>query len=299
VTLSDERRATSDYLGTHVSTAGGVCKAFERGEAVGASAIQIFTKSNFQWKGRPIAKSEAEEFRRQAAARSVSVGAHSGYLINLGAECGPNLRRSLASTIEEVERAGQLGIPYVVLHPGNHLGAGEKKGLRSIAGNLREVLDATAGSPVRISLETTAGQGTSLGCRFEHLAELVARVGLPDRLAVCFDTCHVLAAGYDLAGKPDAVLEEFDRVVGLNRVVLFHLNDSKGGCGSRIDRHEHIGRGKVGLDAFRVILNDPRLRSIPKILETPKDPAGKWDRRNLKLLRNLIGSSRRPAWSAP
>ncbi len=280
--------AVHDYLGSHVSTAGGLTKAFERAESVGCGALQIFTKNNFRWSGKPLGKDQAAEFRALLAAKKMPVGSHSGYLINLGAVSGPHLERSLASTIEELSRADMLGIPFVVLHPGCHLGMGEKAGLRLIAAHLKMVLAATKKSRVRIALETTAGQGTSLGCRFEHLAELHDRVGCPERLAVCFDTCHVFAAGYDLSSNPEKILKEFDRVVGLKQIVMFHFNDSKGGLGSRLDRHEHIGKGKIGLEAFRVIQNERLFRRIPKILETPKDDAGKNDRMNLKLLRSLV-----------
>jgi deoxyribonuclease IV len=279
---------TADLLGSHVSTAGGVAAAFQRAESVGCGAFQIFTKNNFQWSGKPLEPDEAAQFRALLAAKKMPVGAHSGYLINLGAASGPNLEQSIASMIEEIQRADLLGIPYVVLHPGSHLGAGEKPGIRTIAAHLKKILAATRKSKVRIALETTAGQGTCLGCRFEHLAELYERVGHPERLAICFDTCHVFAAGYDLAANPEKVLKEFDRVVGLKEIVMFHFNDSKGERGSRLDRHEHIGKGRIGLAAFRVILNERKLKKVPKILETPKDPAGKFDRMNLKLLRSMV-----------
>jgi deoxyribonuclease-4 len=277
-----------DLLGSHVSTSGGLAKAFDRAQAVGCGAFQIFTKNNFQWSGKPLGDTEVSEFRTRLTTAGMPVGAHSGYLINLGAASGPNVGKSIASMIEEIERADALGIPFVVLHPGNHLGAGESAGLRTIASHIRKVLSATKRSKVRVALETTAGQGTSIGCKFEHLAELYEKIDRPSRLAVCFDTCHVFAAGYDIGSKPEKVLRDFDRIVGLDKIVMFHFNDSKGGLGSRLDRHEHIGRGKIGIEPFRVILNDRRLKAIPKILETPKDEAGKFDRRNLKLLRSLI-----------
>jgi len=278
----------NDYLGSHVSTAGGLVKAFERAESVGCGALQVFTKNNFQWSARPLDRGEAAAFRALLAEKKMRIGAHSGYLINLAAASGPNVEKSIASTIEELERADALAIPFVVLHPGSHLGSGEKAGLRAIASRLKKILSATKKSAVRIALETTAGQGTCLGGRFEHLAELYDRVGLPDRLAFCFDTCHVFAAGYDLRSRPEKVLKEFDRIVGLKRIVMFHLNDSKGDLGSHLDRHEHIGKGRIGLEAFGVILNEKSLRAVPKILETPKDEAGKFDRKNLALLRKLV-----------
>lgn len=286
----ERRPVVSDFLGSHISTAGGLSKAFDRAASVGCGSFQIFTKNNFQWAGKPLDRDEVAEFKRLLAAQKIPVGSHSGYLINLGAASGPNLDKSIASMIEEIERAGALGIPFVVLHPGNHLGAGEKAGIRTIAAHLKKILAATKKSAVRIALETTAGQGTSIGCRFEHLAEIYERVGSPVRLAVCFDTCHVFAAGYDLRSQPEKVLREFDRLVGFKEIVMFHFNDSKGDLGSRLDRHEHIGKGKIGLDAFRVILNERRFRDVPTILETPKDEAGKNDRMNLKLLRSLISS---------
>ena len=278
----------NDHLGSHVSIAGGVVAAFGRAIAVGCGAFQIFTKNNFRWSGKPLGREEAAKFRSLLAERKMPIGSHSGYLINLGAASGPNVEKSIASTIEELSRAEELGIPFVVFHPGSHLGAGEKAGLRTIAARFKKILQASKKSPVRIALETTAGQGSCLGGRFEHLAELYDRVGSAERLAVCFDTCHVFAAGYDLRSRPEKVLKEFDRVVGLKRIVIFHFNDSKGELGSRLDRHEHIGKGRIGLEAFRVILNERLFREVPKILETPKDDAGKFDRMNLKLLRSLV-----------
>ncbi len=278
----------TDCLGSHVSTAGGVLKAFERASAVGARAIQIFTKNNFQWAASPLPAEDAGRFREMLEETGLPIGAHSGYLINLGVRAGPHLEKSLRSAIEEIQRAELLGIPFVVLHPGSHLGAGESAGLKTIASHLKNVFKATRKCRARIALETTAGQGTCLGGRFEHLAELYERIGQPERLAVCVDTCHVFAAGYDIARKPEKILSEFDRVVGLDKIVMFHFNDSKGALGSRLDRHEHIGCGKIGVDAFRVILKDKRFARVPKILETPKDKLGKLDRKNLKVLRSLL-----------
>ncbi|MBV9463414.1 MAG: deoxyribonuclease IV [Verrucomicrobiae bacterium] len=288
----------TDFLGSHVSVAGGVVNAFERGRAVGCAALQVFTKSNFQWAGHPLHEDEVRRFREALAGSAMPIGAHSGYLINLGAAGGPNLKKSIDSTIEELVRAHLLGIPFVVLHPGSHLGGGEEAGLKRIAQHLKEIFSATRELDVKIALETTAGQGSCLGGKFEHLAELYRLVNQPERLAVCFDTCHVFAAGYDFARQPDRVLEEFDRVVGLGEIVMFHFNDSKGERGSRLDRHEHIGEGKIGLDAFRVILRDRRFERVPKILETPKDKTGRLDRKNLKVLRSLMSGEARPRASS-
>lgn len=270
-----------------MSIAGGVDRALERGASIGCTAIQIFLKNNMQWAGAPFAAAAVARFRER---RTVPVFAHSTYLINLAATNGQFRRRSIASLTDEIRRAAQLGVALIVLHPGSHMGAGEAAGLRAVAGSLDEVLDATAKLPVRVALETTAGQGTNLGYRFEHLAEIFARVKRPERLAVCVDTCHVFAAGYDLrtpAGYRKMV-RELDRLVGVGQVAAFHLNDSKAPLGSRVDRHEHIGKGQIGLTGFRCVLRDRRWREVPMVLETPKGAEMREDVENLRVLRSLL-----------
>ena len=278
-------------LGAHMSIAGGVDLAPLRGRQVGCRTIQLFTKSSNQWRARSLPSEEIDRFRAnlQVAAIAPAV-AHGAYLINL-ASTNPALhQRSMAACLEELERAEALGISCLVIHPGAHMGAGEEAGLRQVANSLRELLKRTKGYRVRVVLETTAGQGTTLGYRFEQIALLLDQIGLPERTGVCLDTCHLFAAGYDIR-TPDGytnVLRLFDEVVGIPSLKVIHLNDSKKELGCRVDRHEHIGKGAIGLEAFRCLVADTRLRGIPMIIETPKDGDFiKADRRNLKLLRNL------------
>lgn len=270
-----------------MSIAGGVDRALERAASIGCAAVQIFLKNNMQWAGKPLATDEVARFR---ARRAVPVFAHSAYLINLAATNRSFRRRSLVALTDEIHRAAQLGLPFIVMHPGAHMGAGEAAGLRAVAGGLDEVLGATASLPVRIALETTAGQGTNLGYRVEQLAEIFARVKRPERLAVCVDTCHAFAAGYDLRTPAGyrRLVGDLERQVGVEHVVAFHLNDSKTPLGSRVDRHEHIGKGELGLAAFRRVLRDPRWRDVPMVLETPKGADLREDVENLRVLRGLL-----------
>ncbi len=265
-----------------MSIAGGVDRAIERGLSIGCEAIQIFLKNNMQWSGPPLREDEVARFRKHA----VPVFAHSGYLINLAAPHS----RSVEALVEEIRRADRLGVPFIVLHPGAHLGAGEAEGLRRVVGHLDEVFAATASSDVCIALETTAGQGTCLGYRLEHLAEILQRARHPQRLAVCVDTCHLFAGGYDIRTKHgyEAVMRELDHLIGCRRIVAFHLNDSKKPLGSRVDRHEHIGKGLLGLEAFRCLLRDERWERLPMVLETPKGEAMREDIENLRVLRALM-----------
>jgi len=281
-------------LGAHISIAGGVDQAVERGRRTGCDTIQIFTRGNMQWRSRPLRAEEIAAFKQLRDATGIGpVFAHNCYLINLGATHPVTLRRSIEGMVDELQRADALGLPFVVAHPGAHLGAGEDAGLRRIAGSLKEVFRQTHGSPVKIALETTAGQGSNLGCRFEHLADIIARVG-PERLAVCVDTCHLLAAGYDIRTPKTfaAVARDFARIIGWKFLVAVHLNDSKTPLGSCVDRHEHIGRGYVGKEAFRLVLNHPHFSRIPGVLETPKgdfEGVSALDKANLRRLRSLLG----------
>ncbi|WP_432818496.1 deoxyribonuclease IV [Trichloromonas sp.] len=275
-------------LGAHMSIAGGLDRAFARGEAVGCTALQIFTKNASQWRGKPIDDAAVRAFR-EAWQESVigPVIAHDSYLINLAAPDAELWEKSKAAFRDELQRCARLGIPWLVMHPGSHRGQGEGAGLLRVAAALREIL---ADSPVEVGvlLENTAAQGSYLGGRFEHLAEILARV--PEgHLGVCFDTCHAFAAGYDLAGAEgyERVMEEFDRRVGLENLRAFHLNDCQKGLGSRVDRHEQIGRGSIGRASFAALMRDARFTAIPKILETPKGENDAWDRINLALLRQL------------
>ncbi len=279
-----------DFIGAHMSMAGGFLKAWERADDAGCQALQVFTKNNMQWHGPAIPEVSAAAFKKHTVARRLPACGHASYLINLGATNAATLQKSKAALLDELHRAEQLGLPLLVLHPGNHMGAGEKKGLTTIAASLRSVLEQCPRNRVKIALETTAGQGTGLGCRFEHLAEIDHQVGLRSRIGFCFDTCHVFAAGYDISRAKGltATIKEFDQLLGLKRILAFHFNDSKCGLGSRVDRHEHIGKGHIGIEPFREILNTRAFENVPKILETPKGPAVRADANNLKLLRSLI-----------
>ncbi|MCI0407240.1 MAG: deoxyribonuclease IV [Acidobacteria bacterium] len=282
-------------LGAHMSIAGGIDLAPIRGKEIGCQTIQLFTKSSNQWRARPLLPDEIERYQANLRAAEIAPAvAHDSYLINL-ASTDPELhRKSMAAFLEELERAEALGIPYLVTHPGAHMGAGDESGLRQVVNSLRELLKQTKGYRVQVVIETTAGQGTSLGYRFEQIAALLDQIGLPERTGVCLDTCHVFAAGYDIR-TPEGyanVLGAFDTVVGISHLRVIHLNDSKKELGCRVDRHEHIGKGAIGLEAFRCVLTDPRLRGVPMILETPKDDDFVVaDRRNLATLRRLTEDS--------
>ena len=295
------RDAPDLLLGAHMSIAGGVDLAPLRGQQVGCRTIQLFTKSSNQWRARPLPPEEIERFRANLQTTGIApAAAHDSYLINLASTDPALHHKSMAAFLEELERAEALGIPYLVAHPGAHMGAGEEAGLRQVAISIRELLKRTRGYQVQAVLETTAGQGTSLGHRFEQIAAILDQIGLPERTGVCLDTCHVFAAGYDIR-TPDgyaSVIREFDRTVGIANLKVIHLNDSKKGFGCRVDRHEHIGKGAIGLEAFRCLVTDPCLRGLPMIIETPKDNDFVWaDSRNLKTLRRLArnpDAARRP-----
>jgi deoxyribonuclease-4 len=278
-------------FGAHMSTGGGVWKALQRGTSLGCEIVQIFVKNNMQWFGKPHGPDDLARYANELASQILScVFGHTGYLINLGAPEGENRERSLKSLIQEIHLATDLGLPFLVHHPGAHLGTGEEAGLRNIVAGLNEVFRATKDSPVRIALENTAGQGTCLGHKISHLAAIFDHVQKPERLAVCLDTAHFFEAGYDLRTPKGwhAAIDEVDALVGLDQVLAFHLNDSKTDFGSRVDRHAHIGQGKIGREAFRHIVNDPRLRDLPGCLETPKSADLHEDRENLAVLRGLV-----------
>lgn len=277
-------------LGAHMSIAGGLSKAVERASSIHCTAMQIFVKNNMRWFAPPLAREQIRAFvERRQRSQLLSVFAHSNYLINLAAVNGQIHANSIRSLAEELVRADQLELPFLVLHPGAHLGAGEEAGLKRIVASIDEVFRTVPGVRTRIALETTAGQGSCLGYRFEQLAHIIHNVHEPERLCVCLDTAHVFAAGYDIDGEDAArrTLSEFDRVIGLHRLAAIHVNDSKTPRGSRVDRHEHIGKGRIGLAGFRLILRERRLAKIPKVLETPKGKDLREDVMNLKTLRRL------------
>lgn len=297
MTQKPQQFAEADLLlGAHMSIAGGVDLAPLRGKQVGCRTIQLFTKSSNQWRARSLPFEEIDRFRANLQATAIAPAvAHGAYLINLASTDPALHQRSMAACLEELERAEALGIPYLVIHPGAHMGAGEEAGLRQVANSLRELLKRTKGCRVQVVLETTAGQGTALGYRFEQIALLLDQIGLPERIGVCLDTCHLFAAGYDIRTLDDyhGVLRVFDQVVGIPFLRVIHVNDCKKELGCRVDRHEHIGKGTIGLEAFRCLVTDPRLRGIPMIIETPKDGDFiKADRRNLETLRGLAEEQR-------
>lgn len=278
-------------LGAHVSTAGGAQKALDRALSIDCTAMQIFVKNNMQWfAAAPFAEAELRAFHEHAErAQLRSVFGHSGYMINLAATNPEFLEKSRRALREELLRADQLRLPFLVLHPGAHMGAGVEAGLEKIVESLDSVFAELPNVKARVALETTAGQGSSLGCEFEHLAYLLQHTHEAERLCVCVDTAHLFAAGYDLSTSPatEAVFREFDRIIGRKHLAALHLNDSKVDRGSRVDRHEHIGKGKIGLDAFRTIMTAPRFDKVPKVLETPKGADMKEDVVNLTTLLSL------------
>ena len=274
-----------------MSIAGGVGNALLEGKKVDCDAIQIFTKSSRQWASKPYSKEEIQQFDINRKATGItSIIAHDSYLLNLGSP-DPILRaRSVAAFIDELERCETLAVTNLVAHPGSHTGAGEAVGIKTIAKSLDEVHQACPGYHVKITLEITAGQGSNLGYRFQQIADIMDATKESERLRVCFDTEHAFAAGYDIrtTDSYERTFSEFDDAIGIELLAAFHLNDSKKEFNSRVDRHEHIGKGFIGIEAFRLLMNDKRFWGLPMCLETPKGPDLKEDRENLTLLRNLL-----------
>jgi len=284
----------NDLLGAHMSIAGGPDQAIDRALSVGCTALQIFVKNNMQWFAKPLPEREVAAFREHAVRDELgAIFGHTGYLINLAAKDPANHAKSQRSLEEELVRADQLGLPFLVLHPGAHVGAGEEAGLDKIVATLDDIFANLPDVETKIALEITAGQGTCLGYRFEHLGEIIERVEESDRLVVCLDTAHLFAAGFDISTEDGfrETMRDFDRIIGKERLAAFHLNDSKTALGSRVDRHEAIGKGKIGLEPFRVIMNEARYRKIPKVLETPKGKELQEDLENLEVLRGLTNAS--------
>lgn len=283
-------------LGAHESVAGGLELAFDRIRQVGGESLQIFTRNQRQWKAAPLSDEEINAFNRAwDEAGRMPVASHASYLINLGSSKEEQAAKSVAAFVDELGRCAALGIPYAVFHPGSHGGAGVEAGLANVAANLDRVLEQAGDgcASVTILLETTAGQGTGLGCRFEELAAILEQSACPDRLGICVDTCHIFAAGYDIRTPETyaAAFAEFDRLIGIDRIRFFHLNDSKKELGARVDRHEHIGKGFIGIEGFRALLNDPRFSAHPMTLETPKGKELLEDIENLAVLRALENNS--------
>ncbi len=281
-------------FGSHLSIAGGMHKAVGVAEGLGMGTVQVFTKNQQQWKA-PALGAEAVGLWKAECGRVgfVSTVSHASYLINLASPDEVLRRKSIDLFAEELRRCKMLGIPYLVAHPGAHMGEGEEAGLGRIAAAMDELHEMVESPTVTICLESTAGQGTSLGCRLEHLAWIIEHVNRPERMGVCLDTAHLFAAGYDFRGrKYVGFRRKVETTVGIERVRVWHLNDSKKDLGTRVDRHEHIGRGFVGLEGFRPILRDKAFKNVPKILETPKgkcDDGREWDAVNLEALYGLMG----------
>jgi deoxyribonuclease IV len=285
-------------FGAHCSTAGGIWKALERCRVISGSVAQIFVKNNMQWFGKPFAEPDVQRFSTEQKNSNISsVFGHAGYLINLGAPPSANRDQSVKSLVLEIQLATQLNLPFLVLHPGAHLGKGEKEGLRQIVSGLDEVFSSTQDSKVRIALENTAGQGTCLGYAMPHLAAIFDRVRNPERLGICLDTAHFFAAGHDIRTPKgwDAAIKEVSTLIGIEQILAVHLNDSKTDLKSRVDRHAHIGEGKIGKEAFRHIVNDSRFSRVPGCLETPKSKDLHEDVQNLKTLRSLVRTGSRTA----
>jgi deoxyribonuclease-4 len=277
-------------FGAHMPAAGGAWKALQRGRAIGCEVVQLFVKNNMQWFGKPFSPDDLVRYANELAANDFAcVFGHAGYLINLAAPASPNRDKSIQSLIQEIQLATELGVPFLVLHPGSHLGRGEEAGIKQVAVGLNEVFRSTKTSPVRIALENTAGQGSCLGYAVAHLAAIYGRVKQPERLGICLDTAHFFAGGYDIRTPKGwhAAIREVESLVGLKEILAFHLNDSKTDLGSRVDRHEHIGKGKIGKAAFRHIVNDARFKNRPGCLETPKSEDLHEDVENLAVLRSL------------
>jgi deoxyribonuclease-4 len=278
-------------LGAHESIAGGLYKAFDRAQSVGCDAVQIFVKPNRAWAVKPLTEEDVARFKAKAEETAIQpVVGHASYLLNLASPKDDLWKKSCDTLVVELERCEALDVGWLVLHPGSHVGSGEETGLARVARGLGEVHAATPGFCAQILLENTAGQGTNLGYSFEHLAWLIEHTPGGERLGVCLDTCHAFAAGYELRTLEGygATMAAFDSIVGLERLKAIHLNDCKGDLGSRKDRHEHIGKGFIGLEGFRHVLNDPRLAGLPGLLETPKSDDLHEDRENLAVLRSLI-----------
>jgi len=277
-------------LGAHTSISGGVSQSVPRAQALGFTAAQIFVKNNKQWFAPPLAEEEIKEFRAAQKASGIYFFAHNSYLVNLASQDPQMFSTSVKAMTAEVERAESLGIPFIVMHPGSHGGAGEEAGLKRIAEGLDEIVKATSGCRCRLALEITAGQGNALGYRLEHLSWLMENVSEEKRFGTCLDTAHLYAAGYNVKTREgyDETMAQVDKLLGARSVLGLHLNDSKVPLGKRVDRHEHLGEGEIGLDCFKWIVQDARWTSTPKVLETPKSEDMHEDVENLSKLASYL-----------
>ena len=291
--MTHPSKAHRPLLGAHESIAGGMGEALIRGKQVGCECVQIFTKSSRQWAAKPLLKEEIDTFKRNKIETGITtVIAHDSYLVNLGAPDDQMRKKSVKGFIEELQRCEALGVPTLVAHPGSHVGTGEENGIKTIAKSIDEAHAACKGFEVKIALEITAGQGSTLGCNFQQMARIIDAVKENDRLRLCFDTEHAFASGYDIRTPEgyENTFSELDKYIGIKRLAAFHLNDSVKDFNSKVDRHQHIGKGFIGLDAFRRLLNDRRFFGLPMCLETPKGPDLKEDIENLTTLRSLFAN---------
>jgi deoxyribonuclease-4 len=280
-------------LGAHMSIAGGVSQSLGRGKQIGCECIQIFTRSSRQWATKPYPAEEIETFKQARKETGIHmVVAHDSYLVNLGAPDEKLRKKSIEAFVDELQRCETLEVPYLISHPGAHMGAGEAAGIKTIAGSIDQAHKACGGYKVKIALEITAGQGSVLGSRFEQMARIFDAVKENERLRLCFDTEHAFAAGYDLRTKEgyDQAFAELDRHIGLKRLVAFHINDSMKPLNSHVDRHEHIGKGHLGLETFQRLVNDPRFAGMPMCLETEPGPDMKDIAVDLRQLEKLLQS---------
>lgn len=279
-------------FGAHMSIAGGMFNALTRGVTATCDTIQIFNKSNNQWRAKVLSDEEVQKYFDAIDETKISVAcSHSSYLINIASPKDDLSDKSRDSLKEEMERCERLRIPNLVMHPGSHVGSGEEVGMDRIALNINRMYDEMGESNnVTLCLEATAGQGTNLGYKFEQLAYIIDKVEADDKIGICLDSCHIFAAGYPLIDPKEykKTMKSFDDIIGLDRLKIFHINDSKKEFGSKRDRHEHLGEGFLGLEVFRNIVNDKRLKNIPMILETPKEDDMLDDIKNLKILRGLV-----------
>lgn len=279
-------------IGAHTFVSGGPASAIDAAEKLGFTAIQIFTKNNNQYFARDLTEKEINDYKEKLAKSNIKfVVSHDSYLINLCAKDPEGLKKSRQAFLKELERCEQLGIPQLNFHPGSHVGQGEEEGIKLIAESINLTHSETKGYKTKSMLEATAGQGTALGYKFEQLRKIIDLVDEPERMSVCIDTCHIFAAGYNIRDPKEykKVIKEFDDIIGLERLQCIHMNDSKKDLGSKVDRHEHIGKGFIGIEGFTNIMNDKKLEKVPKVLETPKDKEQKEDLENIRVLLSLVG----------
>ncbi|MEW5875885.1 MAG: deoxyribonuclease IV [Candidatus Zixiibacteriota bacterium] len=287
------KASTEPLLGSHMSIAGGLFNAILHAEKAGCRCVQLFVKSSNQWRAKPLGDEEIAQFKSERERTGIGPAvAHSSYLINVGSPDDALYEKSREALLIEFQRCVQLGVEYLVFHPGAHVGSGVEAGIERIAKAMSWVLGKETGGSSMLLLETTAGAGSHIGSTFEELQSILERVGDPLRTGVCLDTCHIFSAGYDI--RDEAVykktMSQFDKVIGLDRLKAIHFNDSKFDIGTHKDRHEHIGKGFIGADGFGCFMKDKRLKTVPKVLETPKDEDGKYDKMNLALLRKLAAA---------